>query len=46
VVAGPHKRPDEIGFEEGFDLIEFLHVFRSQLLIRDWVSLQHPDGRS
>jgi hypothetical protein len=31
VVAGPLKRPDEIGFKEGFDLIEFLLVFRSQL---------------
>jgi hypothetical protein len=46
VVAGPLKRPDEIGFEEGFDLIKFLLVFRSQLFVRDRVSLRHPDGRS
>jgi hypothetical protein len=35
MVAGPLKRPDEIGFREGFDLIEFLLVFRSQLFVRD-----------
>jgi hypothetical protein len=29
MVAGPLKRPDEIGFKEGFDLIEFLLVFKS-----------------
>jgi hypothetical protein len=46
VVAGPLKRPDEIGFKEGFDLIEFLLVFRSQLLVRDWVSLRHPGSGS
>jgi hypothetical protein len=39
VVAGPLKRPDEIGFEEGLDLIKFLLVFRSQLFVSDWVSL-------
>jgi hypothetical protein len=38
-VAGPLKRPDEIGFKEGFDLIEFLLVFRSQLFMRDRVPL-------
>jgi hypothetical protein len=46
MVAGPLKRPDEIGYGEGFDLIEFLLVFRSQLFIRDQVSLRHPDGGS
>jgi hypothetical protein len=46
MVAGPLKRPDEIIFKEGFDLIEFLLVFRSQLFVCDWVPLQHPDGRS
>jgi hypothetical protein len=39
VVAVPLKRPDEIGFEEGFDLIKFLLVFRSQLFVHDRVSL-------
>jgi hypothetical protein len=46
VVAGPLKRPDEIGFKEGFDLVEFLLVFRNQLFIRDRVPLRHPDGGS
>jgi hypothetical protein len=46
VVAGPLKRPDEIDFKEGFDLIEFLLVFRSQLFIRDRVSLRRPDDGS
>jgi hypothetical protein len=46
VVVGPLKRPDEIRFKEGFDLIEFLLVFRSQLFVRDWVPLRHPDCRS
>jgi hypothetical protein len=46
VVAGPLKRPDEIGFEEGFDLIEFLLVLRSQLFVHDRISLRHPDGGS
>jgi hypothetical protein len=35
VVAGPLERPDEIGFKEGFDLIELLLVFRSQFFVRD-----------
>jgi hypothetical protein len=35
MVAGPLERPDEIGFKEGFDLIELLLVFRSQFFIRD-----------
>jgi hypothetical protein len=46
MVAGPLKRPDVIGFEEGFDLIEFLLVFRSQLLVHDQVSLRHPNNGS
>jgi hypothetical protein len=46
VVAGPLKRTDEIGFKEGFDLIEFLLVFRSQLFVRDRVPLRHPGGGS
>jgi hypothetical protein len=46
VVAGPPKRPDETGFEEDFDIIEFLLVFRSQLFVRDRVSLRHPDEGS
>jgi hypothetical protein len=46
VVAGPLERPDEIGFKEGFDLIELLLVFRSQFFVRDWVPLRHPNGRS
>jgi hypothetical protein len=41
-MAGPLKRPDEIGFKEGFDLIEFLLVFRSQLFVRDRVPLNIP----
>jgi hypothetical protein len=45
VVVGPLKRPDEIDFEEGFDLIEFLLVFKSQL-VRDRVSLRHPNAGS
>jgi hypothetical protein len=44
VMAGPLKRPDENSFKEGFDLIEFLLVFRSQLFVHDRVPLQHPDG--
>jgi hypothetical protein len=46
VVLGPLERPDEIGFEEGFDLIEFLFVFRSQFFVRDWVPLRHLNGGS
>jgi hypothetical protein len=46
MVAGPLKRPDEIGFKEGFYLIEFLLVFKSQLFVCDRVTLQHPDGGS
>jgi hypothetical protein len=46
VVAGPLERLDEIGFKEGFDLIELLLVFRSQFFIRDWVPLRHPDDGS
>jgi hypothetical protein len=46
VVAGPLERPDEIGFKEGFDLIEFLLVFRSQFFVRDWVPLRHPNNGS
>jgi hypothetical protein len=46
MVAGHLKRPDEIGFKEGFDLIEFLLVLRSQLFVRDWVPLRHPDDGS
>jgi hypothetical protein len=29
MVVGPLESPDEIGFKEGFDLIELLLVFRS-----------------
>jgi hypothetical protein len=46
VVVGPLKRPDEISFKEGFDLIEFLLVFRSQLFVRDRVRPRHLDGGS
>jgi hypothetical protein len=46
MVVGPLKRLDEIGFKEGFDLIKFLLVFRSQLFVRDRVPLRHPDGGS
>ena len=42
MVEGPHERLDEIGFEEGFDLIEFLLVFRSQLFVRDRVPFDIP----
>jgi hypothetical protein len=46
MVAGPLKRTDEIDFEEGFDLNEFLLVFRSHFFVRGRVSLQHPDDGS
>jgi hypothetical protein len=46
VLAGPLKRPNEIGFKEGFDLIEFLLVFRRQLFVHDRVPLRHPGGGS
>src|SRR6185295_13815497 len=35
MVAGPLKRADEIGFQESFDLIILLLVFRRELFIRD-----------
>src|SRR6185295_14439826 len=35
MVVGPLKRADEIGFQESFDLIIFLLVFRRELFIRD-----------
>src|SRR6185312_4759809 len=35
MVAGPLKRADEIGFQQSFDLIIFLLVFRRELFIRD-----------
>jgi hypothetical protein len=41
-VAGPLERPDEIGFKEGFDLIELLLVFRCQFFVRDWVPFDIP----
>jgi hypothetical protein len=46
VVAGPLKRLDEIGFNEGFDLIKLLLVFRSLFFVRDWVPIRHPDNGS
>jgi hypothetical protein len=46
VVAGPLERPDEIGFKEGFDLIELLLVYMTQFFIRDWVPLRYLDGGS
>jgi hypothetical protein len=46
MVAGPLKRPNEISLKEGFDLVEFLLVFRSQLFVCDRVPLRHPDGES
>jgi hypothetical protein len=42
VVAGPLKRPNEIDFKEGFELIEFLIVFSSQLFVRDRVPFDIP----
>ena len=35
MVAGPLKRADEIGFQQSFDLIILLLVFRRELFIRD-----------
>src|SRR6185436_12692383 len=35
MVAGPLKRADEIGFQQSFDLIVLLLVFRRELFIRD-----------
>src|SRR6185295_17227206 len=35
MVAGPRKRADEIGFQQSFDLIILLLVFRRELFIRD-----------
>src|SRR6185295_1871658 len=35
MVAGPLKRADEIGFQQNFDLIILLLVFRRELFIRD-----------
>jgi hypothetical protein len=45
-VAGPLERPDEIGFKEGFDLIELLLVFRSQFFLRDIVGVEGPTRRA
>src|SRR6185369_12848703 len=35
MAAGPLKRADEIGFQQSFDLIILLLVFRRELFIRD-----------
>src|SRR6185503_16797327 len=35
MVAGPLKRADEIGFQQSFDLIILLLVFRRELFIHD-----------
>ena len=35
MVAGPLKRADEIGFQQSFNLIILLLVFRRELFIRD-----------
>ena len=35
MVAGPLKRADEIGFQQSFDLVILLLVFRRELFIRD-----------
>jgi hypothetical protein len=52
VVAGPLERPDEIGFKEGFDLIELLlsYVTGSPFDIPtvevDVVGVEGPTGRA
>src|SRR6185436_16987706 len=35
MVAGPLKRADEIGFQQSFNLIILLLVFRTELFVRD-----------
>src|SRR6185436_9660237 len=35
MVVGPLKRADEIGFQQSFDLIILLHMFRRELFIHD-----------